>query len=218
MCYDVSEGSRAGKSKNSAVVKSMRNYNHSKLICFAIRKIKISNFLCDIAWLKRVAEAKIFRTFVPCNHEGPCDDKTCSCVKNAFFCTKHCVWGKKSRNFYQGCSCNGKCNTNSCSCFAAKRECDPDVCKCDTCSDPPGQRATNQRCRNDNMSMCRRSPTIVAESSIENAGWGLYTKVALKRGDFVDEYIGKLSILSSSMCRLHLIVLNSSLFLFPKAK
>ena len=44
MCYDVSEGSRAGKSKNSAVVKSMRNYNHSKLICFAIRKKKISNF------------------------------------------------------------------------------------------------------------------------------------------------------------------------------
>lgn len=41
------------------------------------------------------------------------------------------------------------------------------------------------------MSMCRRSPTIVAESSIENAGWGLYTKVALKRGDFVDEYIGE---------------------------
>ena len=147
-----------------------------------------------VAWLNKIAQTSIFPTFAPCNHEELCNDE-CSCVKNAFFCTKHCVWGQHSRNFFRGCSCErGKCNTNSCTCYAAKRECDPDVCKaCDTCSDPPGKRASeSQRCRNDNIGMGRRTRVIVAKSNIEGAGWGLFNKEALSKGDFIDEYMGEL--------------------------
>ena len=146
----------------------------------------------NLTWLKNVQDAEIHPAFIPCDHEGPCNEETCSCVQNAFFCTKHCVWGERSRNFFRGCSCKGPCNTKSCACFAAKRECDPDLCRnCGACTDPPQQRVTTQRCTNDNLSMRRHAHLLVAESSIPDAGWGLFTKHALKRGDFVQEYVGE---------------------------
>ena len=82
-----------GESKKRKLGKnSMKNYN--------------------ISWLKRVEDAEIHPFFVPCNHSGPCSEENCSCIQNRFFCTKHCVWGAKSRNFFRGCSCKGgKCCT-----------------------------------------------------------------------------------------------------------
>lgn len=147
----------------------------------------------NLSWLKRVEDAEIHPFFVPCDHSGPCSEENCSCIKNRFFCTKHCVWGEKSRNFFKGCSCRGgKCRTKSCACFAAKRECDPDLCTtCGACTDPPNQPATKQLCRNDNISMRRHCHVLLAKSSIEDAGWGLFTKHALVRGSFIHEYIGQ---------------------------
>lgn len=63
---------------------------------------------------------------------------------------------------------------------------------CNTCSDPLGKRTENQRCQNDKIGMCRRARVIVAKSTIEGAGWGLFNKEALIKGDFVDEYVGEL--------------------------
>jgi hypothetical protein len=145
------------------------------------------------AWLKRVQDAEIHPFFVPCNHTGPCDEGNCSCVKNAFFCTKHCVWGEDGKNFFRGCACKGgRCRTKACPCFAAKRECDPDLClTCGACTDPPNQPATEQRCRNDSIGMRRHAHLLLAASTIEDAGWGIYTKHALKKGDFVHEYVGE---------------------------
>ena len=40
--------------------------------------------------------------------------------------------------------------------------------------------------------MGRRVPLLVGKSSIEGAGLGVFTKNALKKGDFIDEYIGDL--------------------------
>lgn len=161
------------KSKSKKKDMSMRNYNQT--------------------WLKRVEGAEIHPAFQPCNHTGVCSEDNCSCVKNAFFCTKHCVWGSKSKNFFRGCACKGnQCRTKSCSCFAARRECDPDLCRnCGACSDPPNAPAVKQMCRNDNIGMRRHCHLLLAESSVENAGWGIYTKHALKKGDYVHEYIGE---------------------------
>jgi len=161
------------KKKKGAAITSMKNYNPS--------------------WLKRVQDAEIHPLFIPCDHDGPCNEDNCSCVKNAFFCTKHCAWGEKSRNFFRGCACKGnQCRTKSCSCFAAKRECDPDLCRtCGACTDPANQPATTQMCRNDNIGMRRHCHLLLAKSSIEDAGWGVYTKHALKKGDFVHEYVGE---------------------------
>ena len=146
-------------------------------------------------WLKRVQNSEIHPAFYPCTHEEPCSDDTCSCVQNAIFCTKHCAWGPSSRNMFRGCMCkNGQCNTNACPCFAAHRECDPDLCgSCLACLDPPNQVASsNQRCRNDNISMRRHSHLLLSESGVPEAGWGIYNKYFLKRGSFVHEYVGEL--------------------------
>jgi hypothetical protein len=146
-------------------------------------------------WLKRVEGAEIHPFFVPCHHSGPCNAEHCSCVQNAFFCTKHCVRGDDdNKNFFRGCACKGgKCQTKACPCFAAKRECDPDLClTCGACTDPPNQLATKQqRCRNDRIGMRRHAHLLLAASTIEDAGWGVYTKHALKKGDFVHEYVGE---------------------------
>lgn len=162
-----------GEAKKRRADKSMKRYNAS--------------------WLKKVESAEIHPFFVPCNHTGPCSEENCSCVRNSFFCTKHCVWGEKSRNFFRGCNCKGgTCRTKGCPCYASNRECDPDWCtKCGTCTDLPGRPATTQRCRNDCVSMRRNRQVLVAKSTVEAAGWGLYTKRALKRGDFIHEYVGE---------------------------
>lgn len=67
-----------------------------------------------------------------------------------------------------------------------------DLCKaCGACTDPPQQLADKQRCRNDNISMRRHARLLLAESSINAAGWGLYTKHALQKGSYVHEYAGE---------------------------
>lgn len=162
------------KAKNKRDHFSMRNYNPSLL--------------------KRVVNASIQPSFHPCNHLGPCNEEDCTCVQNSSFCTKHCVWGKKAKNFFRGCNCKGEnaCRTMACSCFAGGRECDPDLCRsCGACCDPPGKKAVTQTCRNDNISMRRHAHLLLGESSIKDAGWGAFTKYALKKGDFVHEYVGE---------------------------
>lgn len=72
------------------------------------------------------------------------------------------------------------------------RECDPDLCRsCGTCSDPPHALAVLQLCRNDSISMRRYVHLLVGESTVHGAGWGLYTKNALAKGDYVSEYVGE---------------------------
>ena len=72
-------------------------------------------------WLKSIQSKEIHPSFIPCDHSEPCNEETCSCIQNAFFCTKHCGWGSKSRNFFRGCACKaGQCRTSSCACYAGK--------------------------------------------------------------------------------------------------
>ena len=80
----------------------------------------------------------------PCFHDGDCEDaeSDCPCVANRMFCSKTCGRGVASSNFHRGCNCKGTCQRISCSCFANHRECDPDLCGCSTCRDPPGHPTT----------------------------------------------------------------------------
>lgn len=163
-----------GSRNRNCAYTSMKNYNQN--------------------WLRHIQSKIIHPEFLPCDHDGPCREDTCSCIRNGFFCTKHCGYGNKSPNFFRGCECKaGQCRLYSCPCYAANRECDPDLCRsCGACSDPPDAPAGDgQRCRNDNISMGRRAHTLVAESTIKEAGWGLFNKHELKKGDFVIEYVGE---------------------------
>lgn len=146
-------------------------------------------------YLNNIQSTLIHPAFIPCDHDGLCNQSNCSCIKNGFFCTKHCGWGNMSANFFRGCACQaGQCQSSSCACYAAKRECDPDLCRsCGACTDPPNNPAGDgQRCRNDNMSMKRGVSLLVGESSVEGAGLGLFTQYQLMKSDFVDEYVGEI--------------------------
>lgn len=140
-------------------------------------------------WYNRYRDAEIYPFFYPCYHDEKCTDDNCTCIQNRFFCTKACGWGNASPNFFRGCDCKGRCIQTNCTCFGAKRECDPNLCKCTGCTDPPGQSAVKQRCRNDNIVMQRERPLLLGRSEI--SGWGLFTKRSLKPGDFVGEYTGE---------------------------
>lgn len=78
----------------------------------------------------------------PCNHEGPCNDD-CPCVCNGDsnngrgFCEKYCACPPDCGSRFQGCHCRTGCSTNTCPCFIASRECDPDLCgECGSCIHP----------------------------------------------------------------------------------
>lgn len=140
-------------------------------------------------WYRLYGEAEIFPFFFPCVHDGVCSEEICSCIDSSHFCTLACSWGSESPNFFRGCDCKGGCLTTRCNCSGANRECDPNLCQCNTCSDPPNELANTQRCRNDNILMGRSRPTLIGRSSV--AGWGLFTKFALKKDDYIDEYVGE---------------------------
>ena len=162
---------------------SWRDRNH---YYYSVKRYKKS-------WYQAHTKAKIHPFYEPCMHPSrPCDEHNCSCIKNLFFCSKACLWARQSRNFYRGCGCKGSCSAKSCTCFAANRECDPDLCACDACTDPPNQTAVKQKCRNDNLTMNRRQHLLIAESSVPGGGWGVFTKYAVQKNEFLSEYVGEL--------------------------
>lgn len=122
-----------------------------------------------------IKTAEIHPSFEPCIHKGPCKAKRCRCIDNAFFCTSACILGPRSRNFFRGCSCRGKCRPSVCICRLSNRECDPDLCRCDACTVVPGRRFSDseQQCRNDNMTMRRHAHLLINISTVPGAGWGV---------------------------------------------
>ena len=140
-------------------------------------------------WYGSIKDSEIHPLFVPCVHEGPCSEESCSCVKNNLFCTTACCWGSASPNFFRGCGCKGGCRQRSCTCFSNERECDPDLCSCETCCDPEDRPARKQRCRNDNLRMRRRAHVVIGPSTV--SGWGLFARHDIKKGDFIHEYVGE---------------------------
>ncbi|KAL7581353.1 hypothetical protein ACA910_006109 [Epithemia clementina (nom. ined.)] len=143
-------------------------------------------------WYSRIVKSGLRPAFEPCVHDEPCREGICDCVERSIFCTDACAWGSRSKNFFRGCDCRSSCTTSNCSCFANSRECNPDLCRCDTCTDPPNRSAQTQRCRNDNLSMHRGTEIVIGKSEVPKAGWGAFAKRALAKGDFLGEYVGEM--------------------------
>ncbi|RWW71341.1 hypothetical protein BHE74_00020912 [Ensete ventricosum] len=105
---------------------------------------------------KRITERKDqpCRQYNPCGCQSACG-KQCRCLLNGTCCEKYCGCPKICKNRFRGCHCaKSQCRSRQCPCFAADRECDPDVCRnCWVgCGDGtlggPNQRGDNYECRN----------------------------------------------------------------------
>ncbi|KAI0668070.1 hypothetical protein C8Q78DRAFT_1048136 [Trametes maxima] len=147
----------------------------------------------------------------PCNHLGPCGpDVGCACFLNKAHCSRNCRCSRACPRRWRGCRCSAlpkttsasehvkikdrrPCSTNHCSCWQAKRECDPAVCRvcCSSSSE-------TDCCRNMQIQKSLHKRTEVKQGAF---GLGLFLAEDAKRGDLVTEYIGELIYEPTFLCR-----------------
>lgn len=145
----------------------------------------------------------VLPAYVPCNCNGMCSLKTCSCAKNGNFCEKFCQCSASCQYRFPGCRCKkGQCRTNACPCFAAGRECDPDLCLSCISSLPPHGLPSDttagssekvgppQGCQNMNLLLRHHRHVQMGISDIH--GWGAFLKGDAEKNSFLGEYTGEL--------------------------
>ncbi|KAJ8530908.1 hypothetical protein K7X08_023789 [Anisodus acutangulus] len=147
---------------------------------------------------KRISERKDqpCRQFNPCGCQGPCG-KECPCIINGTCCEKYCGCPKSCKNRFRGCHCaKSQCRSRQCPCFAAGRECDPDVCRnCwISCGDGtlgvPPQRGDSHECRNMKLLLKQQQRVLLGRSDV--SGWGAFLKNTVGKHEYLGEYTGEL--------------------------
>lgn len=147
---------------------------------------------------KRISERKDqpCRQYNPCGCQSVCG-KTCPCLVNGTCCEKYCGCPKSCKNRFRGCHCaKSQCRSRQCPCFAADRECDPDVCRnCwISCGDGslgiPSQRGDNYECRNMKLLLKQQQRVLLGRSDI--SGWGAFLKNSVAKHEYLGEYTGEL--------------------------
>ncbi|KAM1606515.1 hypothetical protein ACFX1Z_027210 [Malus domestica] len=147
---------------------------------------------------KRITERKDqpCRQYNPCTCQTACG-KQCSCLQNGTCCEKYCGCPKTCKNRFRGCHCaKSQCRSRQCPCFAADRECDPDVCRnCwVSCGDGtlgvPSQRGDNYECRNMKLLLKQQQRVLLGRSDI--SGWGAFLKNSVPKHEYLGEYTGEL--------------------------
>jgi len=155
--------------------------------------------------------------YIACNHEGECKESNCSCLQKKMFCEKYCACDFSCKHKFKGCKCgSGSCRTPNCPCFAASRECDPDLCgKCGASmrdeflaelaqgaafakaaagsgeenGADSGLKDKVSGCKNTVIRRGRCKRTRVGVSAVH--GWGLYLLENAKKDDLIIEYLGE---------------------------
>ncbi|KAI3449392.1 hypothetical protein Pfo_006057 [Paulownia fortunei] len=146
---------------------------------------------------RRIADGKDqpCKQYAPCGCQPLCG-KQCPCLQNGTCCEKYCGCSKSCKNRFRGCHCaKSQCKSRQCPCFAAGRECDPDVCRnCwVSCGDgslgePP--RRGDSQCGNMKLLLRQQQRILLAKSDV--AGWGAFLKNSVNKNDYLGEYTGEL--------------------------
>ncbi|KAG5514145.1 hypothetical protein RHGRI_035521 [Rhododendron griersonianum] len=146
---------------------------------------------------KRIADGKnqSCKQYIPCGCRSMCG-KQCPCLHNGNCCEKYCGCSKSCKNRFRGCHCaKSQCRSRQCPCFAAGRECDPDVCRnCwVSCGDgslgEPPKRGDGQ-CGNMRLLLRQQQRILLAKSEV--SGWGAFLKNPVNKNDYLGEYTGEL--------------------------
>ncbi|KAB2605088.1 histone-lysine N-methyltransferase EZA1-like [Pyrus ussuriensis x Pyrus communis] len=146
---------------------------------------------------KRIADGKndSRKLYTPCGCQSMCG-KECPCMSNGTCCEKYCGCSKSCKNRFRGCHCaKSQCRSRQCPCFAAGRECDPDVCRhCwVSCGDgslgePPRQ--GDSQCGNMRLLLRQQQRILLGKSDV--AGWGAFLKNPVNKNDYLGEYTGEI--------------------------
>ncbi|XP_022855809.1 histone-lysine N-methyltransferase EZA1-like isoform X1 [Olea europaea var. sylvestris] len=146
---------------------------------------------------RRIADGKDqpYKQYTPCGCQSMCG-KECPCQQNGTCCEKYCGCSKSCKNRFRGCHCaKSQCRSRQCPCYAAGRECDPDVCRnCwVSCGDgslgKPPRRGEGQ-CGNMRLLLRQQQRILLAKSNV--AGWGAFLKSSVNKNDYLGEYTGEL--------------------------
>ncbi|VFQ58374.1 unnamed protein product [Cuscuta campestris] len=146
---------------------------------------------------KRIAVKKeeLEKHYTLCNCKSHCG-KNCPCTMKSGSCEKFCGCSKNCPIRFRGCHCSkSQCTTDDCPCYAARRECDPDIChNCLVgCGDGSigfhPQRVSNHQCMNMKLLLRQHQKVLLGRSDI--AGWGAFLKNSVKKNDFIGEYTGE---------------------------
>uniref|UniRef100_A0A161ZQD7 Uncharacterized protein n=1 Tax=Daucus carota subsp. sativus TaxID=79200 RepID=A0A161ZQD7_DAUCS len=134
-----------------------------------------------------VKKVELNHHYDPCGCKSSCGGEDCLCFLNRTYCEKYCG----------GCRCaKNQCRTRQCSCVAANRECDPDVClncfvSCGdgTCGAPP-PKETSYNCMNMKLFQNQHQKVLIGESCV--SGWGAFLMNECEKDAFIGEYTGEL--------------------------
>ncbi|KAJ6400959.1 hypothetical protein OIU84_016392 [Salix udensis] len=146
---------------------------------------------------KRIADGKnqSCKQYTPCGCQSMCG-KQCPCLHNGSCCEKYCGCSKSCKNRFRGCHCaKSQCRSRQCPCFAAGRECDPDVCRnCwVSCGDGLlGEPPKRGDCQCGNMRLLLRQQQRILLAKSDVAGWGAFLKNPVNKNDYLGEYTGEL--------------------------
>ncbi|XP_021770067.1 histone-lysine N-methyltransferase EZA1-like isoform X2 [Chenopodium quinoa] len=147
------------------------------------------------SWKRDSDANKADKQYTPCSCQFMCG-KDCSCLVSGNCCEKYCGCSKGCKNRFRGCHCaKSQCRSRQCPCFAANRECDPDVCR--NCwvscgggdlGEPP-KRGDGQ-CANMRLLLRQQQRILLGRSDV--AGWGAFIKNTVNKHDYLGEYTGEL--------------------------
>ncbi|XP_055355168.1 histone-lysine N-methyltransferase EZH1-like [Paramacrobiotus metropolitanus] len=124
--------------------------------------------------------------YIPCNHGAnvSCDDEEiCTCVDRRTYCERYCDCPSNCANRFPGCNCVGDCRNNRCPCYVARRECDPELCRCQA------KLAKGGCCKNTAILFNSKKRVKCGPSDIH--GWGAFIMEDAKTGEFIMEYTGE---------------------------
>nr|XP_043634143.1 histone-lysine N-methyltransferase CLF-like [Erigeron canadensis] len=147
---------------------------------------------------KRISEKKDLpcRQYNPCGCQSICRDDCC-CLISGTTCEKYCGCPRTCKIRFRGCHCaKSQCRSRQCPCFAANRECDPDVCRhCwISCGDgtlgTPGHKGDNYECRNMKLLLRQQQRVLLGKSEV--SGWGAFLKDSVPKHEYLGEYTGEL--------------------------
>ena len=130
------------------------------------------------------------RQYNRCGCQSACE-KQCACLLNGTCCGKYCGCPKSCKNRFRGCHCaKGQCRSRQCPCFAADRECEPDICRnCwISCGDGtlgvPSQRGDDYECRNMKLLLKQQQRVLLGRSDV--SGWGAFLKDSAGKHEYLD--------------------------------